>query len=639
MKSCGYPEEVIQITGDIYTNSTFQLVTAKGLTPKVTRHKGIIQGCPWSVIAFIQAMDPWIRWVSCQYNVPCGPNPCQAYIDDVDMVTTSEDEMHEMIDRTDKFMTYTGMAVKHRKCALLHGQRSGNNWYSKSKTNRLVLEIQGDQIPKYPRNKTYTYLGHDINLDANGGESQMKGLITEFEEKINKIDNSPLPVSAKLNAVNIICMSQMNFYFCNLVFTEKVLKQMEDMVVRKVRQWMDLNNSSTRCFMFLPRRKGGLGLIKPATMYQSKKVSFMLAVLNCDDPQVRATARGSLELHMSKRKVLETDDPERPNFAGYMLGGPGRLAKGSKVNWGRSDFVDLCEMCNRIGIKLIKVNGDYKVVIPQDDEVEFVSNDHKLVYSNLKHTAIEKDVVLWKEKVNQGRLARETHDHADMSLSNQHLVLLGLSDRMVQFVVKGRLQLLETQCMLNIYYPDLHTKSCPSCHHPTDTTSHVLNGCMTHRQHYIARHDRTVDHIHSQISEMPEHKNTTILKNKIVNQNVFPSGNFDNINHTKPDILIVNNSKKRVYIIEVSHPFDVFIETCYQSKFAKYMPLSLAIQDAGYRCTIIVLIIGSLGHVHKRFVPGLKMIGLKQQKAKAIAKYLSVSAMIGSYRVWRRRWR
>ena len=36
---------------------------------------------------------------------------------------------------------------------------------------------------------------------------------------------------------------------------------------------------------------------------------------------------------------------------------------------------------------------------------------------------------------------------------------------------------------------------------------------------------------------------------------------------------------------------------------------------------------------------GLKRLGMSQIRAKAIAKYLSVSSMIGSYRVWRRRWR
>ena len=54
----------------------------------------------------------------------------------------------------------------------------------------------------------------------------------------------------------------------------------------------------------------------------------------------------------------------------------------------------------------------------------------------------------------------------------------------------------------------------------------------------------------------------------------------------------------------------------------------------GYHTRIIVLIIGSLGLVHKKFVNGLKVIGFTTSKAKAIAKYVSVSAQIGSYLCW-----
>ena len=56
--------------------------------------------------------------------------------------------------------------------------------------------------------------------------------------------------------------------------------------------------------------------------------------------------------------------------------------------------------------------------------------------------------------------------------------------------------------------------------------------------------------------------------------------------------------------------------------------------ELGYHTRIIVFIIGSLGPVHNKFVNGLKVIGLTTSKAKAIAKYVSVSAQIGSYLCW-----
>ncbi len=639
MAEAGYPECIIEITKDIYSGSTFQLVTAEGLTEKITRHKGIIQGCPWSVIAFVQGMDPWIRWVSKGYEIPYAPNPCQAYIDDVVMVATSEKEITEMTRKTEQFMQYTGMQIKHRKCALLHGQRSGNNWYPKSRTHQLDLTIQGEALPKYTRKQSYRYLGHDINLDASGSDQQLREVITTFDDNLKKISDSPLPATAKLQAVNTILNSKLNFYYCNLMFPEKTLLEFENKLVRNVRVWLGLNDSVTRSFMFLPNAQGGLGLIKPSSVYHRKKVTFLLDCLNSDDQQTQFTAHNALHLHMSKRKVPLSDD-EDISFAGYKLLQPGKLAKVGKVNWGHSDFVNLCELCDRLGISLVQSQDGYRCVIPQDENIEFSSTDHRAVYSILKKRSISKDMDNWKALINQGNLANKTIPHADMKLSCQHLVNLDINERLVQFVVKGRLQVLETSSMMHIYYPDVHSKSCPSCNHPSDTTSHALNGCMRFRNLYIERHDRSVDHIFNELQKTPIYQECELLKNKMITNNLFHGADspFD-ITNNKPDIVIIDHATRTSYVIEISNPYDSFLDICYNSKFIKYMPLCLEIQNTGYQCTIIVLIIGSLGHVHKRYVSGLKKLGIPQFRAKAIAKYLSISTMIGSFRVWRRRWR
>ena len=302
MIQAGYPQHVIEVTRDLYTNSSFQLMTASGLTNKVTRGKGIIQGCPWSVIVFIQGIDPWLRWMAHPYPDEHLPCPCQGYVDDVDMCRRSEAEMLEMIHESEQFLQDTGMQAKHRKCALVI-QRSGNNWYKRSNTHRLQLVLQGDNIPVYNREQPYTYLGHSVNMNGSAYRSQLDDITYNFENNPQKISSSPLPIAAKLEAVNAILISKLNFYFCNIQFTEKLLKLFENKIVQEVRHWLALNNSCTRAFMFLPRCQGGLGLVKPATMYHAKHVTFLLSLLNSDDPKVKDSARAAFHLHMSKRKV------------------------------------------------------------------------------------------------------------------------------------------------------------------------------------------------------------------------------------------------------------------------------------------------------------------------------------------------
>ena len=466
---------------------------------------------------------------------------------------------------------------------------------------------------------------------------QRDDLLSKFRTNLQRLSESPLPVAAKIDAINKIIMSKFNFYFCNMFFPDKLLMQIESEIVSEVRYWLTLNKSSTRAFMFIPHKYGGLGILKPSTMYYAKRVSFLLSVLNSDDPQVRESARYTFHLHMKKRKVSIAADGG-PNFGDYCIRSDGRIAKNCTINWARSDFVELNELCMRLNIQLEYRNDLFVIVIDKSEGMRISYSNHKAVYTVLKLRGIESDVSYYESLKNQGRMKRDAIDNADMSVSNQHLVNLDISDKLTQFVTKGRLQLLETQSMLSIYYPNLHNKRCPACDFSPDTTSHIMSSCPAFRNMYIERHDRAVNHLYDQLKRI-KGSCIKILNNKCVSGQLFACNQFNNVQFNKPDITLIDSVNREAFIVEVSHPFDAFINVCYQHKFDKYMPLGLEIQNSGYRCTVIVLVIGALGLVHGRYVSGLIKLGFSKSVAKAIAKYLSISSMIGSRRVWRRRQR
>src|SRR4029434_7208144 len=72
-------------------------------------------------------------------------------------------------------------------------------------------------------------------------------------------------------------------------------------------------------------------------------------------------------------------------------------------------------------------------------------------------------------------------------------------------------------------------------------------------------------------------------------------------------------------------------------ELTKYQPIVAKMRDLGYTCKMVVLIFGSLGHVHKLWVSVLRLAGLSKRQSKQLAKFCSVSAVIGSLAVWRRR--
>ena len=93
----------------------------------------------------------------------------------------------------------------------------------------------------------------------------------------------------------------------------------------------------------------------------------------------------------------------------------------------------------------------------------------------------------------------------------------------------------------------------------------------------------------------------------------------------------------KVLSFEISTPFDAFINQCYQTKFDYYLPLCELINvDTLYTCKTVI-IIGATGCVHNKVIAGLKMLGISIRKSKAVAKYLSLMAAIGSKLVWQMR--
>ena len=80
-----------------------------------------------------------------------------------------------------------------------------------------------------------------------------------------------------------------------------------------------------------------------------------------------------------------------------------------------------------------------------------------------------------------------------------------------------------------------------------------------------------------------------------------------------------------------------YMEQAFAEKLRKYPPLAALLDSLGWRYKKAVLIFGSLGHVHRPAVRGLQGVGLTKTRAKQLAMYYSVSVVVGSLAVWRRR--
>ena len=491
-----------------------------------------------------------------------------------------------MTDKTTKFLDYSGMEAKPRKCAVSCTQRSGNNWKS---IEPVEIKIQNNVIPNLQKHDCYKYLGHDTNIINK--TSQCDNLIKTFKETMIKIGHSPTPVSIKLKMINSICVSPLLFFFPNMTFTEKQLLDLETYIVDSVRDWFDFNRSTTRSFIFADKSSGGLGILHPRTQYYALRLAFFLSALNSDDMCTRHTAQSSLDLHLSRRKCL-TAQPGDEQFAGYAIIN-GSLAKQSKVNWPSSQWVNLFEMLHREGIVLKRRGGtfiyEFEVSGTQFETESGIG--FSLSYKNKRSLQFKED---WHKLKSQGRVSREVDDCVDVRGSGTFLQNPKLNDRLASFVLKGRLQLLPCQSLLHIYYPHIHTKGCKLCPHPSETASHVLNGCPRFKSAYQKRHNRIVDIISDKLKHF--NSDTEVLKDVPLKPSHFSGevgGHSFLTRYNRPDITLIDKEGMCVNLVEIAVPFDAFVHTCYQKKFDKYIALSNEIGALGYTTNIIVLVMGS----------------------------------------------
>ncbi len=145
-----------------------------------------------------------------------------------------------------------------------------------------------------------------------------------------------------------------------------------------------------------------------------------------------------------------------------------------------------------------------------------------------------------------------------------------------------------------------------------------MNSCSSFKGLYTARHDRLVELIAAQIPCMADEQ---IFKHTTAQSKWFnsPANTFLGIANT-PDIVNISQNGKKVTLFEVSCAFDLFMEDSYCSKILKYQSLISTVENLGYKCQFIVLVFGSLGHVHRLVVRGLCIGGLS--KGQTVGKVL-----------------
>jgi hypothetical protein len=124
MADLGYPQDAINLIGNIYSNSSTRFYGSHfGKTKPVHIQRGTIQGDTLSPYFFIIFLEPLLRWLergnlgyklkTSQYTLNSA-----AYVDDLAIIIDNIKNLQPQINKIDKFCQWAGMELGIPKCAI-----------------------------------------------------------------------------------------------------------------------------------------------------------------------------------------------------------------------------------------------------------------------------------------------------------------------------------------------------------------------------------------------------------------------------------------------------------------------------------------------------------------------------------------
>jgi hypothetical protein len=185
---------------------------------------------------------------------------------------------------------------------------------------------------------------------------------------------------------------------------------------------------------------------------------------------------------------------------------------------------------------------------------------------------------------------------------------------------------------------------CRLCAVKDETVDHLVAGCVKLAQgEYKARHDKVASVVHwrlckkygievhkdwykHEIQPVLETDKVKILWDMCIQTDIV-------IQARRPDIVVVDKTKKEILIIDIAVPADANVGVKEQEKITKYLDLKMELKRLWrMKARVIPVVVGALGSIPKDLRHWLTELGLEDVDCGALQK----AALLGTTRLLRR---
>ena len=557
--------------------------------------RGIFQGDTLSVILFILSVNP-LSFILKQckgYTVGSSINRSinlthLFFVDDLKLYSTTMKNLKAMLDIITEFSNDIGMTFGESKCAYQIIERGK----LQSPTENIVMN--GVTIRPLDEGECYKYLGQDENISLDGPINKEK-VTKEYIHRVKKIWSSELSGYNKFIAHNAFAVPVITPTFAILKWT---LAEIDNIDV-KTRKMLNITNNFHRNSdidqLYLPRNKGGRGLCRIRTTFESRHISVANHLI----------ANRNQNPYLEKVKQHENNTLIR--YANELL---------NSVN----------------------VTDDHYTTSPS----QLAKKYREQVYEEHK----------------QKYLSKVTHGYITKTIANDPLIDHSASvawcrDRTLTSQFESYALAIQQQ---EIYTKDLlHRRGnsneinnrCRLCKSKVEDITHVISSCpkMSARYYLPLRHDIVAKATFNAIRKLhnsEQNSNTTSYPHEtIINEGDYeywwnvPIKTSCKVPHNRPDLVVWNLKEKTCNIIEFSCPADVNVSAKVSEKENIYAHLirNLQLMYSEYKFIFTPIIVGALGTVTKCLHEHFIKCGFSQKHINNLIRKLQVLAVSGTVKI------
>jgi hypothetical protein len=529
--------------------------------------RGIFQGDSLSPLLFCLAVDPLSKILNASktgYNMYGRKRENKniinhlLYMDDLKLFAQSEQALQEQLEHVHRFSKDIHMEFGLDKCAKITikgGKRTKVGEFNMD-NDTTIKDLDVDEC--------YKYLGVEES-DIIEQKKMRSSHIASYTDTINKILKTYLSPKNKILAINQIAVSRLQYSFGVIEWSQKEINnidvQTRKLLIKNKIFYKDQNHDR----LYLPRAKGGMGLIEIDTAYKAAIVSLAQYI------------RASNDANMS---FILKHQEQRPASLSILK---------------QAD---------------IFLNGEEEGV---EEATKRAKKRRKKYINQQQHEGAER----WLKSRRAGPFAElMKNENIDEKASFEWLRRGILQYDGERIILAAQDQGLYTNAFKKVMGLTQNDK-CRFCKEMTESVSHMLSGCkiLLSEGRYTTRHNNVCRVIHWRLCRYYGFDTSDVAwkhvpqghlensKAKLTYDVTIPAGRHVTNAALRPDIVLIDKRTNKALIIDVSVPNDFGISRQEREKIIKYQDLKNDMKDTFelQEVEVVPVIIGSTAVIKNNF--------------------------------------